>query len=164
MSPHPNKVSSRDLDWVSDGNGDKFAFQRKWLSSETAAEKLGCSIYRVPVGKTAFPFHKHFTNEEAIFILSGSGVVRMDDEEVAVSAGDFVSFPPAGPSHQLINTGKLDLEYLCISTMIHPDITIFPDSEKVIAFAGSGPGGDKSVRTFNGIYKAGTEVGYYDDE
>lgn len=164
MGRHPNIVNANELDWEKDGNGDRFIFKRKWFTSNTGAEKLGCSIYRVPAGKTAFPFHKHFTNEEAVYILSGQARLRLDDKEFPVGAGDFISFPPDGPNHQLINDGTEDLEYLCISTMIDPDITIFPDSEKVIAFAGSGPGGDKSARTFNGIYKASSSVGYYDDE
>jgi uncharacterized cupin superfamily protein len=164
MSRHTNVVNADEVDWKTDGNGDRFEFERKWLTSCTGAKKLGCSIYRVAPGKTAFPFHKHFTNEEAIFIISGTGTMRMDEEKVSVRSGDFISMIPDGPSHQLINTGDSDLEYLCMSTMIDPDITLFPDSDKVIAFAGSGPGGDKSARTFNGIYKANSTVGYYDDE
>lgn len=164
MSRHENIVNVEDLDWEADGNGARFEFQRKWFSPRTRAQKLGCSIYRVPPGKTAFPFHKHFTNEEAIYILSGQGTMRLDEEEIVVGPGDFIALPPEGPNHQLLNTGEADLDYLCVSTMIDPDITIFPDSDKVIAFAGSGPGGDKSARSFNGIFKANTAVGYYDDE
>ena len=164
MSRHENIVNVNDLEWETDGNGDRFVFQRKWFTSQTGAEKLGCSLYRVAPGKTAFPFHKHFTNEEAIYVLAGTGTLRLDEREISVGPGDFVSLPPQGPNHQLINSGSENLDYLCISTMIDPDITLFPDSDKVIAFAGSGPGGDKSVRTFNGIYKASSAVGYYDDE
>ncbi len=159
-----NIINVNDLDWQSGGNGDKFVFQRKWFTPSTGAQKLGCSLYQVPPGKTAFPYHKHFTNEEAIYVLAGKGTMRLDDEEFQVGPGDYIALPPEGPNHQLINSGSEDLEYLCLSTMIHPDITLFPDSDKVIAFAGSGPGGDKSVRTFFGIYKAGSTVGYYDGE
>lgn len=164
MTRSEHIVNVNDLEWQTDSQGDKFAYARKWFTQRTGAEKLGCSIYRVPPGKTAFPHHKHFSNEEAIYILSGEGTLRLDDESHAVGPGDFVSFVPEGPHHQLVNSGTDDLEYLCISTMIHPDITLFPDSEKVIAFAGSGPGGDKSVRTYFGIYKTGSAVDYYDGE
>ena len=164
MTRSKHMVNTNDLDWESGGNGKKFVFQRKWLTSGTGAQKLGCSIYRVPPGKTAFPFHKHFSNEEAIFVLSGKGSLRLDEDKYDVGPGDFIALPPEGPNHQLINTGAEDLEYLCLSTMIHPDITLFPDSEKVIAFAGSGPGGDKSVRSFFGIYRVNSAVGYYDGE
>ena len=164
MARGKNIVNVNDLNWESGGNGDRFVFERKWFTPCTGAQKLGCSLYRVPPGKTAFPFHKHFTNEEAIYVLAGKGTMRLDDEEFEVGPGDYIALPPEGPNHQLINGGSEDLDYLCLSTMIHPDITLFPDSDKVIAFAGSGPGGDKSVRTFFGIYKASSAVGYYDGE
>ena len=164
MSRHENIVNVNDLAWKCEGNGERFDFQRKWFSQPAGGKKLGCSLYRVPPGKTAFPFHRHFTNEEAIYVLAGAGTMRLDEEEIPVGPGDFIALPPEGPNHQLINSGDDPLEYLCFSTMIDPDITIFPDSDKVIAFAGSGPGGDKSARSFNGIYKAGSSVGYYDDE
>lgn len=164
MARHKNITNVNDLDWESGGNRDKFAFERKWFTPKVGGQKLGCSLYRVPPGKTAFPFHKHFTNEEAIYVLAGKGTIRLEDQEFEVGPGDYIALPPEGPNHQLINTGVEDLDYLCISTMIHPDITLFPDSDKVIAFAGSGPGGDKSTRSFFGIYKAGSAVGYYDDE
>ena len=152
MARGKNIVNVNDLNWESGGNGDRFVFERKWFTPW------------VPPGKTAFPFHKHFTNEEAIYVLAGKGTMRLDDEEFEVGPGDYIALPPEGPNHQLINSGSEDLDYFCLSTMIHPDITLFPDSDKVIAFAGSGPGGDKSVRTFFGIYKASSAVGYYDGE
>ncbi len=164
MKRDPHVVHAEELDWKTDGNGKKFVFQRKWLSNATGGNKIGCSLYRIPPGKTAFPFHKHLSNEEAIFVMAGKGTLRLDEKEIAVGPGDYIAFPPEGPSHQLVNSGSVDLDYLCISTMIHPDITLFPDSEKVIAFAGSGPGGDKSVRSFFGIYKTASAVGYYQDE
>lgn len=157
-------VNVDDLEWETDGNGDRFVYQRKWFTPRSGGQKLGCSLYRVPPGKTAFPFHKHFTNEEAIYVVAGEGTMRLDDKEYPVGPGDYIALPPEGPNHQLLNTGSENLDYLCISTMIHPDITLFPDSEKVIAFSGSGPGGDKSVRSFFGIYKTASKVGYYEGE
>jgi uncharacterized cupin superfamily protein len=164
MSRNQHIVNVDDLEWETEQHGDKFEFKRKWFSSRTGAQKLGSSLYKIPPGKTGFPFHKHFSNEEAIYVLSGNGKLRLDDEDFVIGPGDYIALPPGGPNHQLLNTGTEDLEYICISTMIHPDITLFPDSNKVIAFAGSGPGGDKGARTFNGIYKADSSVGYYDDE
>ena len=151
-------VNVDGLEWSHEEHGDRFEFHRKWLSAPTGAQKLGCSLYRIPPGKTGFPFHKHFSNEEAIYVIAGEGILRLEGESFSVA------FVPEGPNHQLLNSGTTDLEYLCISTMIHPDITLFPDSDKVIAFAGSGPGGDKSMRTFNGIFKRDSAVGYYDGE
>lgn len=53
MTRDKNIINVNDLDWQSGGNGDKFVFQRKWFTPSTGAQKLGCSLYRVPPGKTA---------------------------------------------------------------------------------------------------------------
>ncbi len=164
MKRHPHVANRDELEWISDGNGERFEFKRKWFTPETGARKLGCSLYRIAAGKTAFPHHRHFANEEAIYVLAGTGRLRIDAAEVAVGPGDYIALPAEGPAHQLINSGSEDLEYLCMSTMIHPDLTYYPDSDKVAAFAGSGPGGDKSVRSFNAVFRAGSAVDYYDGE
>jgi hypothetical protein len=36
-------------------------------------EKLGYSLYEVPLGRRAWPCHYHHANEEAIYVLYGSG-------------------------------------------------------------------------------------------
>ncbi len=97
-------------------------------------------------------------------MLGGEGTLRLDDEEISVGPGDYIALPPEGPAHQLINSGSGDLDYLCLSTMIHPDITQYPDSDKIAVFAGSGPGGDKSIRSFNAVYKTSASVDYYEGE
>jgi uncharacterized cupin superfamily protein len=117
MARHKNITNINDLNWESGGNRDKFAFERKWFTPKVGGQKLGCSLYRVPPGKTAFPFHKHFTNEEAIYVLAGKGTIRLEDQEFEVGPGDYIALPPEGPNHQLINTGVEDLDYLCISTI-----------------------------------------------
>lgn len=164
MKRHPHIANAEELDWQSGGNGDRFAYQRKWFTPRVGAQKLGCSIYRIAPGKTAFPHHRHFANEESIYILEGKGRLRLDDAEYQVGAGDYIALLPEGPAHQLIGGDEGDLVYLCLSTMIHPDITQYPDSQKVAMFAGSGPGGDKSMRSLNAVFRSDSEVDYYDGE
>lgn len=38
---------------------------------------IGTSLYKLLPGNKAFPFHCHYGNEEAIFILSGNGTLRL---------------------------------------------------------------------------------------
>jgi uncharacterized cupin superfamily protein len=66
----------------------------------------------VPPGKESFALHVHSVQEEWIFVLSGQGRVRIDDDELDVRAGDFVGFPPNGPAHLVRNTSDVDLVYL----------------------------------------------------
>jgi uncharacterized cupin superfamily protein len=137
-----------------------FAGRRQRIGAAIGAAKLGYSVFTVPPGKTAFPFHTHYTNEEMIYVLEGEGWLRIGAEETAVGAGMFIAFPPgAEKPHQLINTGAVDLKYLCVSTMEYPDITEYPDAEKIGALT-CAPGGG----SFRAFYRKGDDVNYYEGE
>jgi mannose-6-phosphate isomerase-like protein (cupin superfamily) len=56
--------------------------------------------------------HHHGVTEEIYFFTSGSGRMKLGDEETDVSAGDTVVIPP-GTSHKLWNTGTEPLKLLC---------------------------------------------------
>jgi mannose-6-phosphate isomerase-like protein (cupin superfamily) len=56
--------------------------------------------------------HYHSVSEEIYFFTSGTGVMKLGDEEAGVSAGDAVVIPPGTP-HKLRNTGAEPLKLLC---------------------------------------------------
>jgi uncharacterized cupin superfamily protein len=162
---HPNVVNENELEWTERAHGEKFGYRRKSLSAATGGEKLGCSLYEIPPVRRAWPYHYHLANEEAIYVLHGSGTLRIGGREVAVSRGDYVALP-AGQwgAHQIINTSDETLRYLCFSTMVEPDVMVYPDSGKIGLFAGSAPGGPKEKRTFSKFLRSDAEVGYYEGE
>ena len=92
-------------------------------------------------------------------------MLRLGDERVPVRAGSFIAMPP-GPAHahRLYNSSSAPLRYLCVSTMITPEVVVYPDSDKVGLMVGSAPGGDPARRTLAGVYKQDSGVGYYDGE
>ena len=142
-----------------------FTFARRNLARYAGGQKLGCSHYELPPGATAFPMHAHTANEEAMFILEGEGVLRLPDGEVAIGAGDYVALP-VGPdhAHQLRNEGAAVLRYLCFSTMVEPDIVLYPDSGKVGLFAGSAPGANPKKRTVSKWVMGEPEMDYLEGE
>ncbi len=158
-------VHENEVDWMELAHGERIGFRRKLLGQAAGAEKLGCSLFEIAPGKRAFPFHYHFANEEALYILSGTGTVRLGVEEYAVSAGHFVTFR-AGPDapHQLINTGSQPLRYICFSTMIAPEVCGYPDSGKLGIIAGRAPGGSRTVSAMRKCFREGSEVDYYEGE
>lgn len=166
MAKHENIVSGKELDWVESAHEDKFASKRKQLGAPAGGEMLGCSLIRLEPGQVAYPAHTHYGNEEAVYVLEGRGSMRLGDEKFPVEAGDYIAMPVAGPGHQLINDSDAALEYLCISTMVHPEVVYYPDSDKVGMMAGSAPGGDTAKRLLGGfgIYRKSSQVGYYDGE
>jgi uncharacterized cupin superfamily protein len=165
MEKHPNVASEEALRWAEHHRGQKYGFRRKQLGAAAGAEMLGCSLYEVPPGRTAWPYHFHLANEEAIYVLEGSGTLRIGGEEVGISKGDYVALPIGEKqAHQLINSSEKTLRYLCFSTMEEPDVTVYPDSKKVGIFAGSAPGGPKEKRTLQRYLRADAEVDYYEGE
>ena len=165
MVDRPNVVGDGDLQWDEQSHGEQFGYRRKQLGSAAGGEKLGCSLYEVPPGRRAFPHHYHLANEEAIYVLEGSGTLRIGEEEIRVSEGDYVALPArAEAAHQLVNSSESVLRYLCFSTMIEPDVMVYPDSGKVGIFGGAAPGGPKAKRTFSKFLRGDAKVGYYDGE
>ncbi len=128
--------------------------------------RLGYRVAVVPAGKRAWPLHHHYANEEMFFVLRGTGTMRFGRHRVPVRAGDFIACPAGGPetAHQFVNDSRSDLSYLCVSTMIEPDVLGYPDSGKLAAFAGAAPGGDRAARTFSFIGHLSDARDYWDGE
>lgn len=56
--------------------------------------------------------HK-LTTDEVYYILSGEGVMYIDNESAEVAAGDTIEIPPGAVQH-IENTGRKTLTFLCI--------------------------------------------------
>ena len=117
---------------------ERFGGRLGMVGRKLGAQKLGYNVTVVAPGKRAFPFHNHRVNEEMFLILEGEGELRAGSETLRVHKGDFVACPPGGQgtAHQFVNTGKMELKYLAVSTLESPDVCEYPDSGK---FAVRGP-------------------------
>lgn len=135
------------------------------LSDRLPLDNLGIRRYHLEAGHRAWPFHAHLANEELIVIEQGTGIVRYGDDRLEVSDGDVVGFPasPKG-AHQLTNTSDDALIYLCISTMREPDVTLYPDSDKLGVLAGEPPGGDSGDRSFETYLDNSQSLDYWEGE
>jgi len=157
------KVNENDLEWT-DLDQQGMCVRRKQLGEAAGGQALGCSLYQLPAGERSWPYHYHTANEEAIFVLGGEGTLRTEDGERALRSGDFVTLPAdESGGHQLHNDGDDPLRYLAVSTMNEPDVTIYPEMEKVGVFVGAPPGG-RSERPFHGYYSIDDDVDYWEDE
>ncbi|SFS08306.1 Uncharacterized conserved protein, cupin superfamily [Halomicrobium zhouii] len=158
-------VDEADLEWSDVEHGDH-EFRRKQLGAATAGDELGCSLYELPEGKQDWLRHYHEGNEEALFVLSGTGTISLgpDAEEHDLSAGDYVALPRGEAGTHAIEGGEGGLRYLMMSTMNEPDITVYPDDDKVGLYAGSAPGGAKDERTLSTYLDRNAEVAYWDEE
>jgi uncharacterized cupin superfamily protein len=160
MAKHKHVVhlSEVAVEKINAPEGSAFAGARQRVGARIGAQKLGYSFFTVPPGRTAFPYHNHTGNEEMIYIIAGDGVLRLGKEELAVSADTVIACPPGNFPHQLINTGAGDLRYLVVSTMTYPDISEYPDSNKIGAYATAALGPQVGFRA---LYVKDNNVTYY---
>jgi len=155
-------VHEDDLDWHEHEHGES-TFRRKHLSTPTDAADLGASLYELPPGKRSWPYHYHTANEEAVYVLAGEGVLRGPDGEAPIEAGDFVSLPAdESGGHQIHNDGDEPLRFLMVSTMNDPDVTVYPEMDKIGVFAGSPPG-SRDERSVHGFYDREDTVDYWEE-
>ena len=158
---HVIHLSEVPIEKINAPEGSVFSGSRQRVGAHIGAQKLGYSFFTVPPGRTAFPYHNHTGNEEMIYIITGDGVLRLGKDELAVSADTVIACPPGDFPHQLINTGDRELRYLVVSTMAYPDISEYPDSNKIGAYATAAVGPQVGLRA---LYVKDRNVNYYDGE
>jgi uncharacterized cupin superfamily protein len=149
-------------EWKESSHGKTFQREHMALTDLRDGHGLGCGAFRVKPGKRAFPKHAHLANDEAIYVVSGSGSLTVGDVEETLTAGDFVMLPRGSEcAHVLVNSGADDLVYLCVSTMNVPEVVQYPDSGKLGVM--EGPEAWKAKNSISGFYRY-EKAGYYDGE
>ena len=100
------------------------------LARSVGLKRTGVNFIRVPAGKESFVYHSHRYEEEWMYVLAGSGVAFIDDQEFPIAAGDFMGFPTPSVAHLLRNTGTEDLVYLAGGENREFDVAEFPTLNK----------------------------------
>jgi len=136
------------------------------IAARLGAQKLGYNLTAVPPGKSAFPFHNHWVNEEMVFVLQGTGTIRIGADKYPLRAGDLVALPPGGKeaAHEIVNTGAEELRYLAVSTRLSPEVGEYPDSGKFAVFAEGAAGPDGKPRLLRHIGREGQGLDYWEGE
>lgn len=130
MSKNP-VVNIDELRLEFSSQGTRFAAATTAVGVPLGLYGLGASLYVVPPGKTAMPFHRHHTSDELYFILSGTGEYRFGEDRLQIKAGDCLGAPAGGSAHQLINTGAAELRYLAFSNNTNADVVEYLDSGRI---------------------------------
>jgi uncharacterized cupin superfamily protein len=164
---HPHVINLNEAEGRTMTKGTRFGATMKRLGPQVGSKTLGCTHYSVEPGRTAFPMHFHCITEEAIYILAGEGTLRVGEQKLQVGPGDYIAMP-VGPdnAHQLLNTGKTNLEYLCVSANVQTaDVVGYPDSKKVAAMAAPSRAAAAQGQTWvRFITREDASLDYYDGE
>ena len=65
-----------------------------WLKEPLELNGVGVTTFNLPAGKGYTFMHCHEEQEEIYIILSGKGIIQLEDEAVDLAAGDFVRVSP----------------------------------------------------------------------
>jgi uncharacterized cupin superfamily protein len=123
-------------------NGPGFTCRRARIGRQLGAERLGASLFDVPPGEAAYPYHYHLGEEELLVILEGRPSMRTPGGWRDLEPGDVLCYPVGEEgAHQLVNRGEESVRFLAISTSGAPDIVVYPYSGKVGAFERRSQGG-----------------------
>jgi len=147
-------VRTSEVPWADALKRGEFSQRRKGLGGE----KLTCGLWELAPGKRSFPLHAHLVTEEALFVVSGRAKVRTPEGLTEIGPGDYVSFPPGGPAHQLVNDGAEPLVYLGMAAVTGADVVEYPDSDKVACSVGAWP----SPKRF--VFRRRDQADYFEGE
>jgi len=137
-----------------------FRVQRARISRQAGAERLGLSLWEVPPGQAAYPYHAHLTEEELLVVLSGTPSLRTPDGWRELEQGEVASFRRGEEgAHQVVNRSGETVRFLAFSPSGEPDVVVQPDSGKIGAFERRPDGGGLRV-----WFRREDAVQYYDGE
>jgi uncharacterized cupin superfamily protein len=151
----PN-INDPDFDELREHDG--FLARRARISRQAGAERLGLSLWELPAGQAAYPYHFHYTEEELLLVLEGRPSLRAPEGWRVLEEGEVVSFLRGEQGgHQLLNTTGQTIRFLSFSTSDEPDVVSYPDSGKL--------GANERLPDGSGLramFRLADEVDYYD--
>ena len=98
----------------------------KSLGDLVGLTTFGFHLIEVPPGCESTEFHCHSHEDECTYVLSGTGVVRIGEEEFEINSGDFIGYPAGGMAHSMINCGSEVLKCLVVGTRAPHDVADYP--------------------------------------
>jgi uncharacterized cupin superfamily protein len=111
-----------------------FTCRRAKLGRQGGAELLGASLYEIPPGQATFPYHAHTANEEMLIVLRGRPHLRTPEGWRELTEGEVVTFRRGEEgAHQVHNRGGAEVRVLVLSTMIAPEVNLYPDTGRLMA-------------------------------
>jgi uncharacterized cupin superfamily protein len=102
----------------------------KSLGDEVGLKNIGIHLISIVPGDKSTEFHTHGYEEEAIYVLSGSGTEIIGETTQEIGPGDFIGFPAGGAAHETINDGAEPLVCLVIGQRLAQDVVDYPRKGK----------------------------------
>jgi uncharacterized cupin superfamily protein len=152
----PN-LGALEFDDVRSGNG--IHIRRARLGIQVGVTRVGASLWELPPGEAAYPYHFHLTEDEIVILLEGTLSLRTPEGWRELEQGEVVGFPVGEVgAHQVVNRTDSTARFLAISNSGLPEVVVQVDANKIGAFERRPDGG--GIREW---YRRGDAVGYFED-
>ena len=104
----------------------------KSLGDLTGLTGMGFHLIEVQPGFESTELHKHYHEDECVYILEGEAEATIGDKKYPVKAGDFIGYRAGGEAHALKNTGSTVLKCIVAGQRLDHDVGDYPEKKKRI--------------------------------
>ena len=104
----------------------------KSLGDITGLNNIGFHIIEVKPGHESTELHKHYHEEECVYMLEGEAQATIGDEIFKVKAGDFIGYRIDGKSHKLENISDTPFKCIVVGQRLDHDVGDYTDLQKRI--------------------------------
>src|SRR5688500_14889211 len=114
--------------------------EKRALGDALGLTKLGINLTTLPPGKESSMRHYHTREDEFVFVLEGEVVLRTDEGEQLLTAGNCCGFPAGSTNgHHLVNRSDRPARYLEISNRDREDRAEYSDVDLAYSKTLEGP-------------------------
>jgi len=104
----------------------------KSLGDVTGLNNIGFHIIEVGPGHESTELHKHYFEEECIYVLEGEAQATIGTDVFQVKAGDFIGYRADGAPHKLENNTDAVFKCIVVGQRLDHDVGDYTDLNKRI--------------------------------
>lgn len=94
----------------------------KSLGDITGLTGLGFHIIEVEPDHESTEHHKHYHEDECVYVLSGTATAYIDEEAFEIKAGDFIGYRKGGLPHSIKNTSDETFRCIVVGQRLSHDV------------------------------------------
>ncbi|MEM1078614.1 MAG: cupin domain-containing protein [Pseudomonadota bacterium] len=102
---------------------------KRQLGNAFGLSNFGVNLTDLAPGAESALLHRHKTQDEFIYILTGHPTLKTDQGEVRLAPGMCAGFPAGGVAHHLVNETATPVRYLEIGDRSPGDSGTYPDDD-----------------------------------
>lgn len=104
----------------------------KSLGDLTGLTGFGFHIIEVKPGYESTELHRHYYEDECVYILEGEAEATIGDAQYRMKPGDFIGYRAGSEAHKLRNVGDGTLRCIVVGQRLPHDVADYPLKQKRI--------------------------------